>query len=295
MYDYKISVIIPTYNKINELSLTLNSLVDQNFVKEDFEVVIADDGSSEDVQSILEYYPQLNKKYFYQQDKGFRAAKARNMGMAHASGMVFLFVDSGVLLEKTCLQRHWDLHCYNSEPMVILGYTYGMDIKSDLNEMREIIDHHTIKEAISLMAEKNMIDGREPLYKEQGDDLYNWPAPWVALWSLHFSVHSSFLAENKITFDEYFTHWGCEDNDIGIAMFINGAKFVLDREIVSIHYPSERRSYDMFKDPSFKKAFRKNQMYIVQKYEREDVNMWYEKGMFNVNRLLWKDPKNKER
>ena len=152
--------------------------------------------------------------------------------------------------------------------------------------MREIIDHNTINEAITLMTEKNMVDGRESLYKEHGDDLYNWPAPWVVLWSLHFSVQSAFLIDNKITFDEYFTHWGCEDNDLGIALHTHGGKFLLEREIKSIHYPSEKRSYEMFQDQAFKEAFLKNQSYVVQKYQREDVRIWEEKGMFNVNRIL---------
>jgi glycosyltransferase involved in cell wall biosynthesis len=286
MYKYKISVIIPTYNKINELALTLNALMKQTFSKQDFEVVIADDGSTENVQSLLKQYPELNIKYSYQEDKGFRAAQARNMGMTHASGMIYLFVDSGVLLERTSLQRHFDKHLSSSGPIVIIGYTYGMNIKSELNEMREIIDRNTINDAISLMQEKDMVDGREPLYQEHGDDLQHWPAPWVVLWSLHFSVRASFLRENHVIFDEYFTHWGCEDNDIGIALHIHGGKFILDREIKSIHYPSEKRSYDMFKDPSFKEAFQKNQLYVVQKYQREDVSLWFEKGMFNVNRLL---------
>ncbi|MCK0473052.1 glycosyltransferase [Halalkalibacter sp. APA_J-10(15)] len=289
MHNYKISVIVPTFNKLNELSLTLNSLINQTVSKEDFEVVIADDGSSEDVKSLLRLYPQINIKYTYQEDKGFRAAKARNMGMLHASGEIYLFIDSGVLLEQTCLQKHIDLHLESVEPLVVLGYTFGMNIKSDLDEMRDIIDNNTINSAIMLMHERDMIDGREPLYKEHGDALYDWPAPWVALWSLHFSVRSSFLIEKKLSFDEYFTHWGCEDNDIGIALYKCGGKFVLDRNIKSIHYPSEKRSYDMFKDPSFKEAFRTNQYYLVNKHQRDDVKMWYEKGMFNVNRLLLED------
>jgi glycosyltransferase involved in cell wall biosynthesis len=284
---YDISVIIPVYNNIKEIELTLNSLAAQTFPLDRVEVLIADDGSREDIKGCLDRHPRLNIKYFYQEDRGFRPGAARNMGIRNADGGLCLFIDAGVLLEKHCLHYHYELHKNNGGNTVVIGYVYGMDKDSDLNEMREIVDSNSVEDAVEIMHGKGMIDGRESLYKEHGGDLSRWPAPWVALWSLHFSAGTEFLRANNISFDDYFVTWGGEDNDFGIQLCHKNAKYILDRRVNSIHYPPKVRSYDRFKDPEFKSNFKKNQQYIVDKYPLdESVKLWHEAGMFKVNRIL---------
>ncbi|MDR1107403.1 MAG: glycosyltransferase, partial [Spirochaetaceae bacterium] len=97
---YAVSVIIPVYNNIKEIELTLNSLYNQTFPLDKVEVIIADDGSREDIKGCLDKHPRLNIKYFYQEDRGFRPGAARNMGIRNADGDLCLFIDAGVLLEK---------------------------------------------------------------------------------------------------------------------------------------------------------------------------------------------------
>jgi glycosyltransferase involved in cell wall biosynthesis len=285
-----ISVIIPIYNNTKEIGLTLESLLRQTYPLEKFEIIIADDGSQEDIQGYLTGLSLENKvevRYFRQEDRGFRPGAARNMGIKNANGRVCLFIDAGILLEKNSLRRHFDIHNNGGGREVVLGYVYGMDKDSDLNEMRAIVDHNSIEDAVEIMQSKGMIDGREPLYQEHGDDLSRWPVPWVALWSLHFSVQSEFLRSNNIYFDDHFVTWGGEDNDFGIQLCNHKGRYVLGREIKSIHYPPKVRSYERLKDPEFKKNFVMNQQYIVQKYPGDEgVRIWHERGMFRVNRIL---------
>ncbi|MDR3139703.1 MAG: glycosyltransferase [Treponema sp.] len=285
-----ISVIIPVYNNTKEIGMTLNSLRNQNYPPDNFEIIIADDGSPENIKDYLDKKsPAIPAavRYFRQDDRGFRPGAARNMGIRNANGKICLFIDCGVLLEKNCLQRHFDIHAKGSGNEVVIGYVYGMDKDSDLNEMREIVDGNSVEDAVVKMHERNMIDGRESLYREHGDDLSLWPAPWIALWSLHFSAPANFLKTNSIYFDDYFNTWGCEDNDFGIQLHKKNCRYVLNREAKSIHYPPKVRSYDRLKDPEFKNNFKKNQQYIVNKYpEDEGVKLWYEAGMFKANRIL---------
>ena len=73
MDNYKATVVIPTYNRLQELKLTLDSLVLQK-CSYPFEVIVADDGSYENTKAVIdEYIGKLNIRYVFQEEKGFRA------------------------------------------------------------------------------------------------------------------------------------------------------------------------------------------------------------------------------
>jgi glycosyltransferase involved in cell wall biosynthesis len=286
---FKVSVIVPVYDNPDELRKTLEALTNQTMPPESFEVLAVDDGSSLDMKAVLEEYDgRLSFRYFYQEKRGFRPGMARNMGIRAADGELCLFLDCGVIPLQNCLEEHFALYRANGEASVIIGYIYGNDTHSDLNEMREIIDHRAPDESAKVMTEKGMIESRENLYGEFGDSLSEWPAPWVALWSLHFAVPTRFLIDNEIYFDEYFTTWGCEDNDFGIQLQQAGGIYVLGRSARAIHYPAEVRSYDRLKrDPNFHDNFHRNQEYVVAKYpDNRAVRLWNEEGYRKVNRIL---------
>lgn len=275
----KISVIIPVYNNPKELRLTLNSLLAQDFPLEDLEVLVADDGSDMRAEA-EEYAGRLDVRYFWQEDKGFRPGSARNMGIRAAEGELCLFLDSGVIVTSGCLGEHWRLYRENGTKLVIIGYIYGNDLHSDLEEMRHIIHSHTPDQAAQIMAQRNMLDGRERNYAQLGDDLSAWPAPWMMLWSLHFSVPTAFMRENNVFFDEFFCTWGCEDNDLGIALHEKGGKFLLARNARAIHYPAKVRSYDrLHNDPDFRAGWLKNKEYLKQKWAGHPiVQLWLTQG-----------------
>jgi glycosyltransferase involved in cell wall biosynthesis len=95
------SIIIPVYNRPNEIDELLDSLTKQNF-SDDFEVLILEDGSSIKSNIIVEKYKlQLNIKYFFNENTG--AGASRNFGMQNASGNYFIILDSDVLVPKQYL------------------------------------------------------------------------------------------------------------------------------------------------------------------------------------------------
>ncbi|MFN0728992.1 glycosyltransferase [Polaribacter gochangensis] len=95
------SIIIPVYNRPNEIDELLESLTLQDFT-DDFEVLIVEDGSSEKSEVIVEkYQKQLNLKYFFKENSG--AGASRNFGMQTASGNYFIILDSDVIVPKQYL------------------------------------------------------------------------------------------------------------------------------------------------------------------------------------------------
>jgi len=97
------SIIIPVYNRPNEIDELLGSLTKQDF-SDDFEVLIIEDGSTIKSDIIVEKYKlQLNIKYFFKENTG--AGASRNFGMQRASGDYFIILDSDVILPPQYLSE----------------------------------------------------------------------------------------------------------------------------------------------------------------------------------------------
>src|ERR1035438_4569160 len=125
----KCSVIIPTYNRAPLLSHTLESLVRQSLPADEFEVLVVDDGSSDETSVMVEgFSTRLNLRYFFQEDEGWRTARARNVGIANAAADVCVFLDSGLLAHSGCLAAHVSSHEESPVPLAICGYVYGFNV-----------------------------------------------------------------------------------------------------------------------------------------------------------------------
>lgn len=89
-----ISIIIPTFNSAEQLSDCLKSLQTQTVDQAFYQVIVVDDGSTDDIASIVAKYPA---KYVYQANQG--PAAARNHGVAEAQGDIVLFTDADCVPE----------------------------------------------------------------------------------------------------------------------------------------------------------------------------------------------------
>jgi glycosyltransferase involved in cell wall biosynthesis len=122
MQKSRISVVIPTYNCKNLLALTLDSLCRQTLDKSLFEVIIVDDGSTDGTEKLVKkYVDQVSIKYFSQEDAGFRAAKARNIGIKNSKNEIILFFDSGMVASTRMLDLHRKMHSNRSNLAVMVS------------------------------------------------------------------------------------------------------------------------------------------------------------------------------
>jgi glycosyltransferase involved in cell wall biosynthesis len=97
----KYSIIIPVYNRPDEVEELLQSLVNQSYTN--FEVVIVEDGSVVKCDKIVEQFKsKLEISYFYQANTG--QGFARNTGFKNAKGDYFIVLDSDALIEPNYLQ-----------------------------------------------------------------------------------------------------------------------------------------------------------------------------------------------
>lgn len=91
----KYSVIVPVYNRIDEVDDLLRSLTEQSW--KDFEVIIVEDGSTMPCESTVEKYAgSLNVSYYYKENEG--RSIARNYGIERSAGQYLIFFDSDCVI-----------------------------------------------------------------------------------------------------------------------------------------------------------------------------------------------------
>jgi glycosyltransferase involved in cell wall biosynthesis len=113
-----ISVIIPTYNRAAFICRAVESVLDQTF--RDFEVIVVDDGSTDNTRQLLEKYRSLpNFQYLYQVNKG--RSIARNEGVSHSRGNWIMFLDSDDYLDKNALLTLYNLAKEAKDSVMLYG------------------------------------------------------------------------------------------------------------------------------------------------------------------------------
>jgi glycosyltransferase involved in cell wall biosynthesis len=132
----KVSVIIPAYNAMRYLPQTLDSVLQQTFT--DFEVVIVNDGSSD---NIVEWAPQLKDsrvRLITQVNQGVSAA--RNNGIANSTGEYIAFLDADDLWAPQYLEKQ--VNYLDKHPHVGVVYTWTQLIDEFGNPINRIFASH---------------------------------------------------------------------------------------------------------------------------------------------------------
>lgn len=103
--SYKISIILPIFNVENYLKAALDSIVNQTFDFNDFEVLMVNDCSTDSSGEIMDEYANMYDNFIaiHLDENSGTAGKPRNMGLERASGEYIMFLDSDdELMEDVC-------------------------------------------------------------------------------------------------------------------------------------------------------------------------------------------------
>lgn len=92
MTDFTYSIIIPVYNAESTMHRCLDSLTNQRF--SDYEILLINDGSTDNSDAICREYADVNSKICYVSKENGGVSSARNLGLEQAKGEYVLFVDS---------------------------------------------------------------------------------------------------------------------------------------------------------------------------------------------------------
>jgi glycosyltransferase involved in cell wall biosynthesis len=98
------SIIIPTYNRQHCLKVAVESVISQTF--KHWELLVIDDGSTDDTKSLISHYTDDRVKYYYKEHA--ERSAARNFGIILAKGQFICFLDSDDEYLDCLLQSHYD-------------------------------------------------------------------------------------------------------------------------------------------------------------------------------------------
>jgi glycosyltransferase involved in cell wall biosynthesis len=216
-----LSVIITTYNRSNALRLILESL--ENQTDKDFEVIVADDGSTSEtgeaiaqLQKIMPY----SLRHYWQPDQGFRAAKARNQAAVKSNGTYLIFLDGDCVPSTTFIARHRKLAetgFFVVGNRLLLSKTYTEQVL----DQQLAIYNWTFYQWLKLRAQKacNRILPviYFPFYSVCKHNSKRWQGAKtcnLAIWKTDFL--------NVNGFEEAYEGWGYEDSDLVIRLIRTG-------------------------------------------------------------------------
>jgi GT2 family glycosyltransferase len=115
-----VSVILPTYNRLNQLKHVLAGLEQQTYPLDQFEVVVVSDGSTDGTSEYLRSIETpLKLKPLFQENQG--VAATRNHGVQHAQGEIVLFIDDDVVPTSQLMVEHLRTHEKLGANVVVIG------------------------------------------------------------------------------------------------------------------------------------------------------------------------------
>ncbi len=228
-----VSVVIPTYNNCAYLMQTLGHLVEQNIGNDLFEIVVVDDGSTDNTHlNVLKFIKNsqssLNCKYIYfprnkprqMGDRNFRAGVARNLGVKNAGGKILCFLDSDIITPKDFLkdlaEKHESFDVVQCVRLNLHESASGSDVKFE-----------------NILPERDTFftDGR---YWETFFEVSDWqslPFYWKYTCTYGLSMKKE-LFESMGWLKRTFIYYGFEDTELGYRLANAGCSFHLNKKIV---------------------------------------------------------------
>jgi GT2 family glycosyltransferase len=207
----RISVVVPTYNRLDTLRYVIPSLTAQDLRPEDFEVIVADSQSNDGTADYLAGVARSAPNVRHLPGPYTGRAGARNAGIAAARGALVLFTDADIIAAPDLLSRHLARHAEGRDKAVV-----GCELQVDSYD-----DYLRLSRNAAL---------RRPLH----------PATRKRLTWLYFLTGNASVARAELErvgrFDEAFTGYGHEDLELGYRLQQAGLPIEYAPEAVNYHW-----------------------------------------------------------
>lgn len=240
MSQPKLTLIISFYNKIDLLRKVLESVALQTM--QDFEVVIADDGSNVEV---VEQIHQLQATYpmpivhVWHEDKGWRKNMILNKAVRAAQSEYLVFIDGDCVLERHFLEEHYAARTHGE---VVTGRRVLLTPKTTERLLSQPLDKHSLGCRLFCQLLWETVFGHQKTQMEQMIRLPKWIRKWFVhererfILGCNFSLYKDdLMAVNG--FDERFLYPGYgEDIDLGLRLKRKGIRAVSRKcQLVEFH------------------------------------------------------------
>lgn len=208
-----LSVVIPSYQRCDELVRLLDSLDDAIAPSDDVEVVVVIDGSTDgSTEAVRGRRTEFDLRWHWQENAGRSAA--RNTGVAMARGRVCWLIDDDMTVDRDALRTHIDRHAAAGEPTAIIG------------PQREQGSDERTRAAFDRRIERLTRAGRIT-------DPFDF-------WTGSFSAPRETIMDLG-GFSEDFSGWGEEDVELGFRIVEAGIPIVFDPRAGGMHWRERTR------------------------------------------------------
>ena len=217
----QISVVIPTYNRADSLSVVLPSLLHQTFPAEEYELLLCDAGSTDGTEELVRELDDPRVVFTPGPNTG--RSGARNRGVREARGDLILFTDADIIAEPDLLQQHFDFHSRYPGDAVV-----GCEVQVDTLDEYELYRQDPQSYARHKVSRKTV--------------------PWHYFLTGNASARKADLLRVGV-FDEEFTGYGHEDLELGYRLQKSGCVLRYNPYAVNYHWhpvPYDEQCRKMF-------------------------------------------------
>jgi GT2 family glycosyltransferase len=210
----RLTVVVPTYNRSDLLGETLRKLLhEQSASADDYEIVVVDDGSTDETPSVVAAVgaPESRLRYYRQENRG--PAAARNLGTREAKGKIILFTGDDCIPERGLILAHLQAHERTGDVGVVGHVAWHPDL--EMTPLMLFLDHGV----------------------QFGFTYINDPEN-VTFWTFYTancSIQRHWLEEAG-GFDEDFRHAAYEDIELAYRMMQRGLRIVYRRAALTYHH-----------------------------------------------------------
>lgn len=283
-----ISVCLAVYNRKANLRRVFAALDKQDF--KNFEVVVADDGSTDNpVEACQEFSDRLNISYCWQKHDGYRLTFVRNMGAKMAKGDAYLFLDSDVLLNPAALSHYNNFFTANPDAIIAGRYDWMKPMDFSVEDVYSNWDKIITEQMPSVaIGQLKGIIGKDPRALEYPDGPY-----FNDQLRDHFCMDlfgGNLLIPKQVYWDvggqdENMVGHGGEDCELGMRIQQAGYKAIFTEKTIGYHIYHDRNQERNTME------VKKNIEYLEKKHHDFMVKMGMKKGNIEAGETPLSIPK----
>lgn len=259
----RFSIVIPTYNSKKSLNNTLESLNYQaGYGKNDYEVVVADDGSSDDTFEYIRNTPKnYEMRYVYlERTPQSCRSRTRNAGRKAAQGDIIAYMDADMIVRNNFLLEV-DRYFKHDDRFLLLGTRLMIDEPIDFNEIKtgKVFERYPFDP-------KNFdtLEYRHYLFEKYSYNATKILFPWLQVYSCNIIAAKKWLDQTG-GFDETLKKWGMEDVEFGYSLYKLGLRVAVNAKLEAIHQNHGARN-DLIIETSKKAGYDENIDYFLKKH-----------------------------
>ena len=210
-FSPEISVIIPTYNRADTLALCLQALAKQSVSPETMEIIIIDDGSTDNTEALVSQEKlKIPQNIIYKKQENAGANAARNLAIEMASAPLLFIINDDTIATQDLVARHLTFH--RQHPELEFSLLGKMTISPDLPFSLFHDLHHD--------ASFRLFEGKEEL-------------DWTAFFTCNLSVKTELLKQHG-RFDPNL-RWH-EDIELAMRLRPHGLRVFYDESALGYHF-----------------------------------------------------------